>query len=461
MDLLRPVVVGVALGFAASGCASTSPQRPYRDVAGMVRERSGHRLEWDRNTEEDRKMRRAIDELLARPLSAEAAVQIALLRSPHLRATLEELSIGQADLVQAGLLSNPVFTVGRTAWDAEHISPNLFVAVEASFLDLLTLPMKKRVASAELEATKLTVADTVLELASDVRKAYYEALAAQQVAGVRALVAEAAEASAELARRQAAAGTMNDLALNAELALASQARLDARRSAGEAAEDREHLNQRMGTWGKSTAWTLPARLPELPATEIDIGALEQRAISDRFDLGAARYQLQAVGSALTLARTTRWTGIVQINVEAGRLRTRRFSFGPSVGIELPLFDQRQAAIARLEAMQRQAKNELEALAVDVRAEVRSAAIRVLTARAVTEEYRNRLIPIRENLVLFSQQQYDAMLLGVYQLLQAKQAEYDSYRETVEAQRDYWIARSDLERAVGSRLALAAPPKGTP
>lgn len=461
--MITKTVLGVlAVALAAGGCASTSPQRPYRDVAAVVRDRSGHRLAWDRHTEEDPQVRRAVEQLLAAPLGVDAAVQVALLRSPHLRATLEELSIGQADLVQAGLLSNPVFTIGRTAWEQEHISPNVFASVEASFLDLLTLPLKKRVASAELEATKLTVADAVLELAGETRKAYYEALAAQQVAGVRALVSEAAEAAAELARRQAAAGTMNDLALNAELALASQAHLDATRSAGEAATAREHLNQRMGTWGTATTWTLPARLPELPAAEVDVSHLEQKAVADRLDLRAARHQVQAVGAALTLGRTTRWTGVVQIHVEAGRLRgSRRFSFGPSVGIELPLFDQRRAAIARLEAMQRQAKSELEALAVDVRAEARTAAIRVLTARAVAEEYRNRLIPIRENLVLFSQQQYDAMLLGVYQLLQAKQAEFDSYRETIEAQRDYWIARSDLERAVGSRLPAPVSSKGTP
>ena len=44
-----------------------------------------------------------------------------------------------------------------------------------------------------------------------------------------------------------------------------------------------------------------------------------------------------------------------------------------------------------------------------------------------------------------------MLLGVYQLIFAKQGEFNVYREYIEALRDYWIARSDLERAVGTRL----------
>lgn len=443
------LVLGIGV---LGGCVSTSAQDATRDVANVVRERSAHRVQWDRGDRDDARARRAIDEVLARPLDVDAAVQIALLESPALRATLEELAIGQADLVQAGLLQNPVFSFGRTAWEAEHIAPNLFASVEASFLDLLTLPLKKRVASAELEATKWRVADAVLELAAEVRHAYYEALAAQQIAGVRALIREAADASAQIAERQHRAGTMNELALQAELGLASRARLDATRSAGEAGEARERLSAKMGLWGARTRWTLPARLPDLPAREVDLAHLESKAIAERLDLRAARHQVQALGAALTLAKTTRWTGSIHVAVEAGRLRgSRKFSFGPSVGIELPLFDQRRAAIARLEAMQRQAESELEALAVDVRAEVRASGIRVHSTRRSVEELSQHQIPIREKLVQLSQQQYDAMLLGVYQLLQAKQAEFDTYRETLEAQRDYWIARSELERAVGSRL----------
>ncbi|RYZ68368.1 MAG: hypothetical protein EOP08_00745 [Proteobacteria bacterium] len=201
-------------------------------------------------------------------------------------------------------------------------------------------------------------------------------------------------------------------------------------------------------------------MPELPTTEIDVDHLEESAVGARFDLGAARRQLQAVGAAITLAKTTRWTGTVNVGLEAGRLRgSKRFSFGPSVGVEIPLFDQRQAAIARLEALQRQAQRELEALAIDVRAEVRSAAVRVLTARKISEEYTLRLVPAREGNVRYSQQHYDAMLLGVYQLLLAKQAELDTYRETIEAQRDYWVARSSLERALGARVPERAVPNG--
>jgi outer membrane protein, heavy metal efflux system len=435
-----------------AGCASTSPKEPFRDVAREVAQRSGHRVRWNQAGNEDKNVDKAIDDVLRRELTVDGAVQVALLASPTLQGRFEELAISQADLVQAGLLKNPVFTIGRTAWESEHIDPNLFATVEQDFLDILTMPLRKRVAATELEATKLEIADEVLELASHVREAFYMAQAAEQIVAMRRLVDDASKTAAELAKRQHEAGNMSDLALSTELALAAQTSLDRQRAEGEAIVAREKLNKLMGLWGPRTAWKMPSRLPELPKEEALLDGLESVAIARRLDVGAARRNVQAIGYAVGLAKTTRWVGTVNVAVEAGRLRhNRRFSFGPSVAIEIPLFDQRQAQIARLESFQRQAEKELEALAIDVRADVRSSRARVITARGVVDEYGKVVVPLREKVVRFSQEQYDAMLLGVYQLIQAKQAEFQAYREYIEALRDYWIARSDLERAVGASV----------
>ena len=446
--------LGAAVALLA-GCASTSAKPAFDDVAQSVKASSGHTVRWNQGTDEDKEAERAIDQLLQRELTADAAVQVALLASPHVRAKLEELAIAQADLVQAGLLENPVFSFGRTAWEAEHISPNLFATVEQNFLDIITMPMKKRVAATELEATKLEVGDEILAVAAEVREAFYNAQAAEQVLAMRRIVEDVAKTSAELAQRQYDAGNMSDLVLNTELGLAAQTTLDRKRAEGEAAVARERLNKLMGTWGPRTSWKTSPKLPELPKEEASLERLESVAVSQRLDIGAARRNVQAMQYALSLAKTTRWTGTVNVAVEAGRLRhNKRFSFGPSVALEIPLFDQRQAQIAKLEAYKRQGENELAALAIDVRADVRSATARVLTARGVVEEYGKVIVPLREKVVRFSQEQYDAMLLGVYQLIQAKQSEFDAYREYIEALRDYWIARSDLERAIGGRVEVA-------
>jgi cobalt-zinc-cadmium efflux system outer membrane protein len=156
----------------------------------------------------------------------------------------------------------------------------------------------------------------------------------------------------------------------------------------------------------------------------------------------------------------RWTGgTVQAELEVDPLKSGHVALGPGGSIGLPLFDQGQAAVARARALLRQSQRRLDALAIEVRSEVRVAGARVALARQVVDRYRKTLIPLRERIVALSQQQYDAMLLGVYQLIVAKQNEVSAYREYIEAVRDYWIARSDLERAVGGRIG--APPAPSP
>lgn len=445
-------VVALAALAALAGCASTSAKPAFEDVAQSVEARSGHKIRWDQDTGADKEAQQAIDRLLAQDLTADAAVQVALLNSPSLRARFEELAIAQADLVQAGLLKNPVFSIGRTAWDAEHLDTNLFATVEQDFLDIITMPLRKRVAATQLEATKLQVGDLVLELAAEVRNGFYMAQSAEQVVAMRRVVSEAATASADLAKLQYEAGNTNDLDLNNERALASQTALERRRSEGEAAVAREKLNKLMGAWGPRTNWKMAGRLPELPKEEPPLEHLEAAAITQRLDVAAMRREVQALGYALGMAKATRWTGMISVHVEAGRLRdSKRFSFGPSVAFEVPLFDQRQAAIARIEAFKRQSEDTLHALAVDVRSDVRASRVRVTTSRGVVEEYAKVLVPLRESIVKFTHQQYDAMLLSVYQLILAKQMEIDAYRAYIESLRDYWIARSDLERAIGGRI----------
>jgi cobalt-zinc-cadmium efflux system outer membrane protein len=280
---------------------------------------------------------------------------------------------------------------------------------------------------------------------------------------VRRLVRDASEASAELARRQQAAGTLSDLALANELGMASQVRLDLRKSEGEATIARERLTRLMGMWGARTAWKLAPRLPELPPVEVPLDRLESLAITNRLDIGAARREVQAIDSMLSLTSGARWTGLLNVEVQAARLRgSKRIAFGPRASIELPLFDQRQAAVARLESLKRSSEDHLQAMSIDVRSEVSTARSRLLVARDVVDEYRKVLVPQREAVVRLSQEQYDAMLIGVHQLLNAKQAEFATYKEYIEALRDYWIARSDLERAVATRLVSPnVPSRGAP
>jgi cobalt-zinc-cadmium efflux system outer membrane protein len=143
--------------------------------------------------------------------------------------------------------------------------------------------------------------------------------------------------------------------------------------------------------------------------------------------------------------------MLNLGVEVARLKNGSIAVGPSASIELPLFDQRQAVIARLEAMERSATATERAIAIDIRADVNAVRARMIAARRTVEFYRETILPTRRSLTELAQTQYDAMLLGVYQLLQIRQQEVGAMSEYLDALRGYWIARSDLEQAVGGRL----------
>ncbi len=248
-----------------------------------------------------------------------------------------------------------------------------------------------------------------------------------------------------------AAGNITELALASEQAAAEGARLELAEDELALVEAREHLNRLMGLWGPRTQWTISEKLPELPARRPPLEQLESLAIRQRLDIDAARKQVALLWNALELTRSTRFFGRVEVGVHTHRDADGPRLFGPTLTLELPIFDQRQALIARLEAQHRQGERRLMELSVNARSEVRAARARLLSLRLVVDRYRRVVLPLREKVVEQSQLQYNAMQIGLFQLLTARREQVEAYRGYIEAVRDYWMARADLERLVGGRL----------
>jgi cobalt-zinc-cadmium efflux system outer membrane protein len=446
-----------------TGCASTSAVSSFRDTSRMIEARTGRRIFWNQGGADDEAVSRRIRDLLGQNLSVEAATQIALLNNKELQAIYEDLSIAQADLVQAGLLQNPTLSGGLTVPIAgSDVTSGFDVGVAQDFLAVFLLSARKKVAGAQLEATKLRVGDAVLRMTFDVQTAYFTVLAAQQTLEMRRTVLEAGDAAVALAEAQHAAGNINALDLVNERALYEQLRTEARRSEADVLTARESLTRLLGLWGAAASFHVPTKLPEPPPAEPPLEHLEAVAIGKRLDLASAHEQTQALSYAAAMARNFRFLGSPTVGATFERSPERYTAITPGASLELPIFDQKRAVIARLDAQVRQSQAHESALAVAVRSEVRAARGRLVAMRDVVDRYRTIVVPMREQAVSLSQEQYNAMLLGAYQLLAAKQSQVDTYREFIEALRDYWIARADLERAVGSALpggasgAQAAP-----
>ena len=448
------LLLGVALALVTSACASTSPKEAYDASSISIEDRLGKKVHWKQGTDEDQQVEQRVHALLQQPINGDVAVQIALVNNPGLQATFEELRIAQADLVQAGLLKNPAFGVAVLfpvkQTEDHHAITDIQLDVVGNFLDVFLIPARKRIAAAALESAKLRVGSAAIMLAYDVESAFYTAQGAEQILAMRRAVLEAGDAAVEVARNQHDAGNISDLDLANEESVYEQLRLDAARAEAEVLGAREALTRLMGVFGPDTEWKLAPKLPELPKTDPPLEHLESAAIARRFDLAAIREDMRSIAETIALVKNGRW---IAANVGAGVERTHEGPIiaGPKGSIELPIFDQKQAVIARLEGMLHQAKARETELAISIRSEVRTARARVIFARTLVERYVTVLVPLRQRVVELSQQQYDAMLLSVYQLLVAKQNEINAYRELIEAARDYWIARADLDRATGGRM----------
>jgi cobalt-zinc-cadmium efflux system outer membrane protein len=450
---LKAAQLGTFLGVAAlSGCASVPREMGYADVGRMVADRTGQETFWDRGTPEDAEVKKRVADLLRADLTDASAVQIALLNNPGLQATYEELGVAQGDLVQAGLLRNPSlgFAVRIPEGPTGVVSTDFSLAQD--FLDIFMLPLRKRLAAEQFEQAKLRLAGEVFLLVGKVRQDYYALQALGQMVELRRTVLEAAQASAELAQRQLQAGNIADLELETQRDAYEQAKLDLAHDELLFEAQRERLTRLMGLWGPQTGWKFSSQLPELPVSEEALDHLESIAIARRLDVASARQETRILAQALHVANTSRFVGSVEIGVsrQTGPEPGIRVT-GPTLRLELPIFDRRQGLIRRIEAQLRQSEKRLASASVDARSEVRSARLTLLSARQVVDHYRNVLLPIRERTVKLSQERYNAMLLSVFQLLLAKQAEVDAYRRYIEAVRDYWIARVELERAAGGTL----------
>ncbi len=439
--------LGLCGALTLSGCAVNAGPA-FRAAEEGIARNSGKKVRWIRTGEEQAEASRAVRDLLSRLLNADTAAQVALLNNRHLQSKLEEFGISYADYIEASLPENPSFSTDIRFPDHPPSAANIEFSVAQNIISLLLIPLKKSVAKRELEATKLRIAADVLGLVARSKSAFYRLQAQEQLRSRLELIVQSNEASADLAKRLHDAGNITDLDLANQQALYSQSRVDVGQLLSQTRGTREELNRLMGLWGAETDWRIGQQLPAIPAREISLANLESKAIAQRVDIAAARQRVNSIGAALALKRKTRFTPVdIELGVSTEKESEGTRLTGPTLDVQLPIFNFGQASIARLEAQYAQAKRDLEAAAIDARSEVREARDLIIANRDMAEYYRKVLLPQRLTILNQTQLQYNAMQTGPIEILSAKQRQLETERAYINAWRDYWIARTELERAL--------------
>lgn len=441
----------------ASGCASI-PADWGRDEVVILAEQRGI----EPPVPDDPRTDALVDELLADPLSLDDSVRIALLRNPSIRATYAELGFAAADVYEAGRLSNPVLFAASLDSDKAGSGNQVTFGLTQSFADLLLLRSRSRIARGEFERVQQTVASRVFELSVDVERAFYRVAGARQLVRMRKTIVEASEASAELAQRFFDAGNLNRLDLALEKAAASDARLTLLQ-AEEAVTQARNALQRLLSLPRATHWRLREGLPTPPDAEPPLARLYALADESRLDLAAARREVVIAADALGITRRWRWLGVLDVGLEHERETDGERITGPTLSVELPLWNRNSDRVTRGEAGLMLSQARMDQLVLSIANDVQLAYADARQARARIEELKGSLLPLREEIVRRAQEQVNYMLIGVFDLLRFRQQEYDAYAAYLEAVRDYWLAQSDLVRAVGAplpRMAGAGAPRIT-
>ncbi len=447
--IMTGIFLSMTFGFL-SGCTSVSTKREFADVQEQIAARTKGSVGWS-SPGDDRSTEERIQLALECELTADAAVEIAFMNNPSLQAEFEELGIAKADLVQAGLLKNPSLTGSFREPDHDG-KTNTEFEVKQDILGLFTLPLRKRLAREQLERVKYAIGAAVLNLDKEVRAAFYTLQAAGQMLSMQEKITQATQAAIQLAERQIKAGNINDLALTGYQLAFQQARMDLAQSKLEVGRAHEELGRLLGLSKSQISWDIAQGLPYISEDEPSREMLEAKAIAQNFDLAMARQQVKIMEKQTVVSRVNMVPEIkggynTEREPDGGKLS------GPVFEAEIPIFDQKQTGVAGAKARLEQSKRNLAAKEDEVVSQVRTSYAKLLTTREMIETYRETVIPLHEKFIDSLQKHYNYMLVGVYDLLNAKKEEIEAYHKFVDALKDYWITRSELEHLAGERFAV--------
>jgi outer membrane protein TolC len=436
-------VLAFALSVMVLGsCATFSRDRGFGTVEQVARERLHKDVKWPRDDGERDSIRSAVKELLVTPLSTDNAVQAALLNNPGVQATYAELGIAEADLVQAGRMTNPHFAYLRTSEGGER---KIEWSLTFPIVDLLTMPLRTRIEGHRFVQVKLAVAGRMLEVATETRKSWIETVAAEERVRYLEQVMLAAEASSDLASRMERAGNFNRLDRMREEVFHAETSAHLARARQGAVAGRERLTRLMGL-SDDVAFTLPERLPDLPADTLEPRGLEARAMTERLDVRAAALETGSLAESLGLTRATRFINVLELGPAATKEDPEPWKRGFEVSLQLPLFDWGGARVARAESIYMRALHRVSETAVNARSEVREAYSAYRTAYDAAKRYRDEIVPLRRKIAEENMLRYNGMLISVFDLLADAREQVGAVIAYIEALRDFWVSEGELQAA---------------
>ncbi|SPP92582.1 MULTISPECIES: TolC family protein [Bradyrhizobium] len=452
--LARGLLVLTAL--SVSGCAAFSPDSGMTDVSDLTNQAINKDVAFVRTAEGTGAVEARVRQLLSRTLSADAAVQIALLNNKGLQAAYNELALAETDLVEQSLPPNPVFSISRISGNG---ASEIERQVVGDILALATLPFRSDIARDRFRAAQLRAALATLRLAADVRRAYIRTVAANEMVVLLTEAKATAESTAQLAVKLGETGSLNKLDQAREQVFYAETTADLATARQTAASTRERLARLMGLWDEGLDFRLPNALPSLPRRPLALPSIEADAVAHRIDLQIARLELTALAKSLNLTEATRFVTLLDL---AGISRRTRDPEGPpfrergfDVQFQIPIFDGGEVRVRQAAETYNFAFNRLSERAVNVRSEARDAYRAYRSTYDIASHYQREIIPLRKIITEEMQLRFSSMQVDIFALLTEARQRLASLRGAIDARQRFFLAQADLQTAVNGGGAAAA------
>jgi outer membrane protein TolC len=441
-------VAALLAGFFLSGCATFSPDGGMTVVADVAGETIRKDVISIRTADDAERAQEAVRRLLRQTLTVDSAVQIALLSNRGLQAAYNELALAEVDLVGESLPPNPTFSISR-------ISGNGALEIErqvvGDILALATLPFRSEIARQRFQKAQLRAAEETLRLAADVRRAYYRAVATNELVGLLTDAKSTAESTAQLAEKLGQTGSLNKLDQAREQVFYAETTAELATLRQDATSSRERLIRLLGLWDGDTGIRLPLKLPVLPQRPRSLPRIEVDAVEHRIDLQMARIELAALAKSLNLTEASRF--VTMLDVAGIDRKTRDPDTPPfrergfDVQFQIPIFDGGEVRVRQASETYNQAFNRLTEKAVNVRSEARDAYRVYRSTYDIAGHYQREVLPLRKIISDEMQLRFSSMQVDVFALLTEARQRIAALRAAIEAKRDFWLAQSELQTAV--------------
>lgn len=440
-----------------SGCASVNFEQSLANTNQAAADFTQGKLSLAQTKEQRDALDQTAAEILLKPIGQSDAVRLALVNSPALQAMLAQNWVDAANAAQGGRIANPVFTFERLRF-ANELEIGRLLAF--GLLDVLTLPQRYGIAQRQIAQAQLRLTSSVIEQVTQVRQAWVKAVAAQQTLIYARQVNDAAQASAELARRMQAAGNFTKLQRARQQAFYADAATGWATAQHTSTSTREELVRLLGlTDAQAARLVLPDRLPDMPGSPRAPDEVSRHASSGRLDIKIAQTEFDAAAKAQGLNTLTSFTdielGIRRDTVSDNAAGTSTPRRGYEVSIRLPIFDWGGIKRDAMNAQTLASANRLEATTRAAGSNLRESYSAYRTAYDVSKHFRDEVVPLRKTISEENGLRYNGMLIGVFELLADSRDQVSSVMAAIAAEQQFWLADAALQASLMGKPTMAS------